>query len=230
MKKFRISLGFIFLFSLLCFADSYSGSSKDTAVIVRSPVWVFLETEPGSFDGKTKDAELPPKEALKELSGHILGGMTYGWKFSYTPYDKKRGVKEFFEIVPIVQIEKNDKNIVITDVKIKYPFCYCWVEYKISEAQAVRMKFWKSISHKTVKGRGTGERSDELKGVYNAYTEAVKNAVREYARKVIKNKPKELIGELLIKENPRLYVESGLFKAELELYLNIEKIVPYTVF
>ena len=230
MKKTFFFFGFSFFLSLSICADTYSGTSSETALIVRSPVWVFLETEPGTFDDKPPKQNIPPKEALNELSRYILSGMIYGWKFSYTPYDKKRNVQEFFELMPIFQIEKNDKNFFITDVEIKYPFCYCWAEYGIPESKAIRLEFWKSISHKTVKGRGMGERSDELKGVYNAYTEAAKNAIREYARKFVKNKPKEISGEMLIKNNPRLYIESGLFKAELELYLHIEEIISYNFF
>lgn len=230
MRKTFFFFGFSFFLSLLICADTYSGGSAEKAVIVRSPVWVFLEPVPGSFDDSPAKEITPPKEALKELSRYILAGMVYGWKFSYTPYDKKRNVQEFFELTPIFQIEKDDKNVFITDVEIKYPYCYCWAEYGIPESEAIRLEFWKSISYKTVKGRGTGDRSDELKGVYDAYSEAAKNAVREYARKFIKNKPKEISGEMLIKNNPRLYIESGLFKAELELYLHIEKVISYQFF
>lgn len=230
MKKTFFFFCFSFFLTLSICADTYSGLSPETAVIVRSPVWVFLETVPGTFDDSPPQENLPPKAALNALSRYILSGMVYGWKFSYTPYDKKRNVQEFFELTPIFQIEKNDKNVFITDVTIKYPFCYCWAEYRMPESRAIRLEFWKSISHKTVKGRGAGERSDELNGVYTAYTEAAKNAVREYARKFIKNKPKEILGELLIKSNPRLYIESGLFKAELELYLHIEEIISYKFF
>ncbi len=230
MKNRLFVFSFVFLFSFSAFTDSYSGASENAEIIVRSPVWVFLETEPGSFTEEKKEKSIPPKAALNELSRYILSAMTYGLKFSYTPYDKTRGVKEFFELAPIVQIETDDKNIFITSITLKYPFYYCWAEYRIPENKTARLQFWKSISHKTIKGRGSGERSDELDGVYTAYAEAAKNAVREYARKFTKNKPKEITGELLIKSNPRLYVESGLFKAEVEFYLNIEKIIPYTVF
>lgn len=231
MYRIRFVLfGLLFCIGMFLYSDSYSGSSAEEAVIVRAPVWVFLEPQPGSFSQEKAAEFLPPREALSELSRYVLSGMTYGWKFSYAPYDKKRRVQEFFELTPVYEIAKNDKGVVFTDIKVEYPYCYCWTEYRIPEERAERFKAHRSIIYKTVKGRGTGDRFDELKGVYNAYTEAVKNAVREYARKILKNKPKEITGEVLIKSNPRLYVESGLFKAELELYLNISETVPYTVF
>lgn len=229
MKKLAFWCSLLFC-SVFAYPDSYSGASKDEALIVRAPVWVFLEPEPGAFTEEKKSEFLPPKKALKELSAYVLSGMTYGWKFSYTPYDKKRAVEELFELKPVYPINSEDERLFLTDIKIKYPYCYCWAEYRIPTKNAMRLKAWKSVSHKTAKGRGIGSRSDELKGVYNAYTEAVKNAIREYARKILKNKPKEIKGEILIKSNPRIYVESGLFKAELEIYLNITQIVPYALF
>ncbi len=231
-RRIKQYVFFVLLFfaGLFLCADSYSGSSEEAAVIVRAPIWVFLEPHPGSFSQEDAAEFLPPREALSEVSTYVLSGMTYGWKFSYVPSDKKRGVKEIFELEPVHKIEKNDKRMKFTDIRIKYPYCYCWTEYGIPEAEAGRLQARKSVTYKTVKGRGAGSRFDELKGVYDAYTQAVKNAVREYARKILKNKPKEISGEILIKSNPRLYVESGLFKAELELYLEITQTVPYTVF
>lgn len=247
MNKSVFIFAFIFLLSLMSVADSYSGASENSSLIVRSPIWVFTEPIPGNF--KSNDANkikvpdlqdknshspvpkyLPTKQAMQELASYLLSGMCYGWKFSYTPYDKTRAVNEFFELAPITKIDLDDKRLVITEPKFKYPFLYCWAEYHMSENQASHLKFWHSVSHKTITGRGSGNRFDELKGVYTAYTEATKNAIREYARKIVKNKPKQITGSVLIKKNPRLFVESGLFNAELNLYIQIDNITPYTIF
>ena len=218
----------LFLLSLTLYTESYSGSSESEALIVRAPVWVFLDEAPkGLGEGNTGTFK-PPKEAVLELSSYVLSGMTYGLDFSYTPYDKKRGVEESFELEPVFKI--TGKNIKITDVRLKYPYCYSWAEHRIPESYAMRFKLWTKNSHKTIKGRGQGDRFAELEGVYEAYTEAVKNAVREYARSFLKNKPKEIRGSVLIKSSPRLFVESGFFKAELELYVQIHEVIKYTVF
>ncbi|UTC76621.1 hypothetical protein E4O04_00720 [Treponema sp. OMZ 799] len=226
MRKFIALL--LFFISLCLYADTYSGASGSDALIVRAPVWVFLDEAPKLKDDESKAKFTPPKDALLELSAYILSGMTYGLKFSYTPFDKKRNVEEVFELETV--FKPSTENIKITDVRVKYPYCYSWAEYGIPESYSGHFKLWTKNAHKTIKGRGKGDRFDELEGVYTAYTEAIKNAVRQYARTFLKNKPKEIRGAVLIKSSPRLFVESGFFKAELELYIQIDEIIKYTVF
>lgn len=226
MKKFIALLTFFISFYLS--ADTYSGASGSDALIVRAPVWVFVDEAPKLKVDENKPKFIPPKEALLELSAHVLSGMTYGLNFVYTPSDKKRNVEEFFDLKPV--FKPSTEDIKITEVRVKYPYCYSWAEYGISEAHAGHFKLWTKNAHKTIKGSGHGDRFDELEGVYIAYSEAIKNAVRKYARTFLKNKPKEIRGAVLIKSSPRLFVESGFFKAELELYIQIDEIIKYTVF
>lgn len=231
----RLRLCFLNLIILTFFyhpltADSYSGNSDKEAAVLRAPVWVFLEPQPGTMTEEERGRFIPPRKALKELSMYLLSGMTYGWKFSYVPGDKTRAVKEFFEIQPIHSISDNDTRLKMTDLKAKYPYFYCHAEYGISAAEKYRMDSWKSVNYRAVKGRGSGARKLELDGVYAAYKEAAKNAVRSYGRKLEKNKPRSIEGELMIRKNPRLFIEAGNFIAELEMYISIREIVKYTNF
>ncbi|PIE97926.1 MAG: hypothetical protein CR988_05385 [Treponema sp.] len=228
MKRVLTVFLFIAIFYSLP-ANSYTGSSDADSMIVRIPVWVFLETVPGSNGQDARDS-LPPRKALTKLSAFLLSGMTFGWKFSYTPYDKIRSVEEFFELTPVYEISTEDAALKITELRPAYPYLYCWAEYSVAPNTAKRREFWKSISYKTSKGRGEGKRDQEINGVYNAYINAAKQSVRNYARTLTKNKPREIIGEMIIKDNPRLYMKSGTFYAELEVYIQIKEIVPYKVF
>lgn len=234
MKKKAFFLYFFLSFNaVLSFnlnADFYSGSSEAESLILHAPVWVFLEPQPGTITDAERGRFIPPRKALKELSRFLLAGMTYGWKFTYIPIDKKREIKEFFEIVPVYSIPEDDERLLLKEVKAQYPYFYCRAEYCISAAEKARIESWKSVNYKTVKGRGEAERKLELDGVYEAYSQAAKNAVREFGRKIEKNKPKQIKGELLIKKNPRLFAESGKFCAELEMYINVTEIIKYTTF
>ena len=89
---------------------------------------------------------------------------------------------------------------------------------------------WVRINYITAKGSGRAERKFEIDGVRQAYRSAALAAVRGYLRKNIKNKPKSVCGEMLIKDNPRLYVSGGKFTAELTVYLDIKEVIPYEVF
>ena len=226
MKK-RFLFCVIILIPLLL-RNTHSGTREDTTV-TRIPVWVFLETMPCATNENAR-ASLPPRRALTEYSAFLLSGLLFGCEFTYVPLDKTRAVDEYFEIKPHYEIAASDAALRITDLTPQYPYLYCYAEYTASDILAKRQIAWQSISYRTIQGSGTGERSDEIAGVYTAYINAAKDAVRRYARSVTKNKPREIHGQLLIRDNPRLFMKSGLFHANLEMYIYVEKIIPYTVF
>ncbi len=225
----RISI-LIIVFSLPLYGEYYSGNSESEARIVRLPVWAFLEGQPGTMRDGEGAPFIPAKEALEETANLLLSGMSYGWRFSYTPADNIRKVSETFILESLKGKDLEKENIKIKEIRIKYPFVYCWAEYPLSETEIERHSSWNALKYKIIKGKGEGWRKDEMEGVKEAYNSAIKNALLSYAKKNLKNKPKEIKGELLIKNSPHLSISSGLFKAEVELYLNIKEIVPYTVF
>ena len=212
------------------YADSYSGSETNEALVMRAPVWVFLEPQPGVMDNDTQGTRLPPQQALIELSKTIMEGMTYGWKFFYTPFDKRRQVAEEFELTPLQSIPSNDNRLSVTELRPQYPYLYCWAEYRVIDAIALHRMECARINYITAKGSGSAERKLEIDGVRQAYREAALAAVRGYLRKNIKNKPKAVIGEMLIKDNPRLSVSGGKFSTQLTVYLYIKEVIPYEVF
>lgn len=216
---------------LLCFVLLGNTTSGDTAgsTVTRIPVWVFLETMPGATSEAARTS-LPPKKALNEVSRFLLSGLVFGWDFSYTPYDKRRNVDEYFEIIPKYEITANDTAFHMSDLTPAYPYLYCYAEYSADILLAKRQAAWKTLSYKTVQGSGIGERSDEVQGIYTAYINATKDAVRRYAQDLTKNKPREVRGQLLIRNNPRLFMKSGQFHANLEMYIFISEIIPYEVF
>lgn len=229
-RKFCLISLFFCGFLPLLYTDTYSGSSRDEAVIVRAPVWVFLEPQPGVMEELDVPRKLPPRQALTALSAQVLQGMTYGWTFSYTPFDKKRNVAEEFGLNPVHPLSPDDRRLHITELRPQYPYLYCWAEYRITDAMALRQQHWIRSTYVTAKGSGSGKRRDGTEGVQQAYTAAALDAVRSYLRKNEKNKPKYVSGEMLIKDNPRLYAAHGTFTVELTVYLYIKEIVPYTVF
>lgn len=221
---------FMFCAASFLYADSYSGSEVGEALVIRAPIWVFLEPQPGVMDNDTQGTRLPPRQALIALSTTIMEGMVYGWKFFYTPFDKRRAVAEEFELEPLQSIPAGDNRLSVTELRPQYPYLYCWAEYRVTDAIALHRTEWVRINYITAKGSGRAERKFEIDGVRQAYRSAALAAVRGYLRKNIKNKPKSVCGEMLIKDNPRLYVSGGKFTAELTVYLDIKEVIPYEVF
>lgn len=229
MKNYVACLVLSLLFVPLT-AEYYSGNTKNEARIVRAPIWVFLEGQPGVMsEGEGRDFT-PPRQALQEVAEFLLSGLCYGWKFSYTPQDRSRAVEEVFELenISVDLIEKED--IKYKEVRVKYPYVSSWVEYSLRQDATSRHSSWEALKFKTIKGLGEGERKEEMEGVKKAYTNAIKMAILKHAKKTIKNRPKEIVGEVLLKHSPRLFCTSGLFKAEVELYINIREVIPYSTF
>lgn len=215
-----------FVLSVIC----ATGVSAEPPKTVQAPVWVYLENVPGAPTAGESGVKRPPVRELEEIARFVLGGMIYGWKFSYVPSDVKRNVAERFELVPIRDIAADDPRFSVDTVTPAYPRLTCWARFAVDETAARWMSYWDSVQFKSASGRGTGERSAETAGIRDAYADAVKLAVRGYARKLEKNKPKEISGEILLRDSPRLFSESGQFVAEVRLLVNIRELVPYRAF
>lgn len=221
MKRFLICC-FIFFYTLTLGAENTQ--------VLRAPVWVYLESVPGSLTQLEIEEKLPPIQELDHIGRFILGGMIYGWKFTYIPYDKTRKVEEFFSLEPVQEIPRGDPRFFLANVKPEYPRLSCWAEFTLDESLTRWTAYWDSILFKPANGRGRGERSDDEVGIKNAYTQAVLFSVRDYARKQEKNKPKEISGEVILRDNPRLFAEEGYFVADIRVLIKIAEIVPYRTF
>ncbi len=204
--------------------------SAENAQVIRAPVWVYLETVPGKMSSEEQQAKLPPIQELDEIGRFVLGGMIYGWKFSYTPSDVLRRVDEFFSMEPVQEINRGDPRFYLSSIKPQYPHLSCWAEFTLDESQSLWTSRWDSVLFKPSNGRGKADRTLEMQGIKKAYSQAVLLAVREQARKLVKNKPKEINGEVLLRDNPRLFVDEGYFVADIKVLINIVELVPYRTF
>lgn len=194
--------------------------------IMSAPLWIYSENVPDT----DFDVQKPSFDDLEKIGRYLLSGMIYGWYFVYTPSDKTRKIDEFFELVPIRSIEKGDPLYYLTEVKNSYPKVFAWARYALNQESLAWIKHWTSASYDTSRGRGSGERSNNIDGLWEAYNNALLSAVRDHARKLEKNKPKEIRGEMLLRENPRLFAEAGAFVADLRLYIRITEVRPYSIF
>ncbi len=228
MKAFRaLAIGAV----LLCAAVH---ARAEAPRVVRVPIWVFLESYPASsFDAEGSGeppARLPPAEDLRSVARFVLGGMVFGWRFEYVPGDRTRRVEESFSLEPIADIRDDDPRFSISGVDPAYPRISAWADFLMDETTSRWSLYWKSVQFRSADGRGYGALERDSAGIRDAYADAVRAAVRAYARKLEKNKPKEIRGEVLLRDNPRLFTDAGKFVADITVLVNIVEIVPYTTF
>ncbi len=228
IKKYFLII--IASFSLSCiFAQNNIASD-----LLRFPLWYVIDEEPLLFNNTQEpESELEnAKNKLQELAPFFIDGLVYGWEFSYTPSDNVRGVSEYFELTPIVENSKDtyyyrftDPNFQDDSSKIEV-----WVEYDLTPQMMLIRQRWHNAALPHISGSGKASVFNGANSIPEATKLAAKNAIREYARTLIKNKPKEINGQILLINLPRYYIDAGNYVTDLDFFLKVSKIVEYTKF
>ena len=221
----------------LIFALGFAGSllfAQTPSVVrnIRLPLWAELDAYPGlelSSDENSGQFDFPVSQ-MRRIAPFIISGMVYGWNFVYVPYDKARGVEEYLEVTEIVSSDVIKGGIKYTSPWISDNNLNCWVEYVRTDSQVQTYNLWKSIQNPVIGGIGYASVEKGFEGIEEAAREALKDAVRSYYRKVIKNKPKEITGSVLIRDFPTLGITSGRYVINLDFFLECGRIVEYSVY
>jgi hypothetical protein len=224
MKKFIIGTACVFL------ACAANFSAQDS---IRITLWALSEAIPGTpeFASPSDNPWAYAAKKIRETAPFLIEGMAYGWEFSYTPSDIGRSVAEQFSFQPFRTLTEGEiAGIEYTDPREKNNRVSCWVDFSLNESVARIKAQWNSASYRKIKGRGLAPLTDGFDGIKQAASDALKNAVRQYARGLEKNKPKEITGNVIIVGNPVIGLNAGRYQVELEFYLELKEIVPYSMY
>lgn len=248
------TLTFLIVFICVSFIFAQQPSQKEQLRIL---IWSELDAFPGSFEDNKETVQQPEQTTLiekqiqddldplvakklklfgfainraKQITPFLLSGMISGWNFEYVPYDKTRNVAEIFEFSEVVPFNQSINPISYVKPEPLDNKLVCWAYCNRTETQQLSYRRWSSIVHPKVHGKGTSSVENEFEGIKEACENAVKNAVREYWRIYEKNKPKEILGKVLLIGNPRIYISEGQYVADLEFFLETDKIVKYTYY
>jgi len=192
---------------------------------------VWCELEPAVYEDQAYPvpAETAARRILEEARVY-LSAMIYGYRFSYTPYDRSRRVEERFEITPIAEIPWGDSSLEIIEVIRQGNRMLGKVAYTLADHQRSRRNAWSSNTHPFSAGRGGESVLSGVSGKIAAFERSIKEAVRGYARKRVFNKPREINGEVLLWEEPRVTIDSGDYVSTVRIKLFIRELIPYSVF
>lgn len=198
---------------------------------IRFPLWADLDAFPEmAYTDLENNAYEYPIQMIKNTAPFIISGMVYGWKYTYTPSDKMRGVEEFFEVE-----ELKPENAEPIKIKYENPWIgderfHVWVNYTRNENQIQNYKLWASIQNPKIRGMGQGDIRKGFDGIDEAARNAVKDAVRQFYRQEIKNKPKEITGSVLIINPPTIGVQAGKYIIHLDFFMERGTIKEYKTF
>ena len=199
---------------------------------IRIHTWAELDAYPGLKEAQdlTSGQWDYPINRIKQVAPFLIEGMVYGWNFTYTPYDRLRNVKEYFEITPIKAMSAADGKIHYESPWIQDNKLHCWASFKRTEGQIWTYRQWQSLATQKIKGYGKASIKLGFDGITEASKEALKSAVRAHYRPLEKNKPKEIFGKVIIYKEPKIGITEGQYIVELDFFLESTRIVKYSAF
>jgi len=197
--------------------------------ILSGEFWCELEPPAEDFSVRT----LTQKEAIEavlEEAVYAFSGMVYGFRFVYTPSDNARNVEEIFLLEPLALVRWGDPALTAYEVRLKEDRYIVRFRYECSDAQeARRYRFFVSPAVNGM-GMGTGRQIMGPSERITAIRGAVREAIRDHLRRTVYNKPKEIIGEALFTEAPRITISSGSYIATVRVRIIVSDVVPYSRF
>ena len=224
---------FIFVFIIICpvFLSAQSSGLPVYSAELFYPVENIPDfySQPDFGDGNKDEAADGKKEILKEAQ-FLFSGMIYGFKFKYIPGDKRRGVEEVFIVTPIQTIPWGDPQLKFRlsrqdEKKDWFSFKYYTAEYMKSW-----IMYWSSGTFPLVGGKAEGAFLKGFSGKKAAVKNAVREAVHNYLRSRVHNKPQKIEGEFIFASPPLYHYEAGIYSASVKIKLNVEKISEYTAY
>lgn len=220
---------------------------------IRIQIWAEMDAFPGSFEEEeqpeeaadTVQKEAPDTSAeqsefqklygfaierCRDITPFLMQGMLYGWDFDYMPYDKARGVQEYWSFTPKRDFDNNVNRLEYQSPIVKDDRLLVWAYCERTPRQQLEYKRWESLDHPKVTATGEASVENGFEAIQESCSAAAKKAVREYWRTKIKNKPKEISGSILLVGEPRIYIKNGKYISNLDFLLETDKIVPYTYY
>lgn len=198
---------------------------------IRLPLWAQLDAYPGlekpDYDAGVFDYAI---RQMKAITPFLLNGMVYGWEFDYTPSDRLRGVPEYFEAKEIRSFEAESKKIFYEQPWFDQSKVHCWANFERDEGMVQSWNQWADVKNPRIMGIGGGKVSKGFDGIQEAAQNALKDAVRNYYRKILKNKPKQITGRVLINKIPAILINSGEYQLQLDFFLETGIIKEYQNF
>ncbi|MCH5292890.1 MAG: hypothetical protein J1E07_04060 [Treponema sp.] len=229
LRKLKVALS---VFFLLIFSPGFFAQVPSVVRNIRINLWAELDAYPMLIQEQDDNDDQfdYPIRILKETAPFIIGGMVYGWEFYYTPSDIQRNVEEILEVTEIVPADYIKTGIQYSSPWVSESRLNCWCDYRRSESQVQNYYLWSSIQNPVVQGRGYGSISLGFEGLRVAAKDALKNAIRDYYRNLIKNKPKAITGKVLIRQQPQIGIDAGRYMVNLDFFLESGKIIQYEIY
>ena len=189
---------------------------------IEADIWIELDS---AAETLSPVALQEARRLADEEAGFLLAGMIYGYRFSYRPLDRERGVAEEFLLTP--GGTPPGTAIRPADVRGRGSRLMLLYRYYPDEAEHLRISSWLSAAIPSVIGYGEERFILGHEGKMEAYRQALKEAVREYLRPRERNKPRRIEGELFLIDTPSVGVQAGKYRVRMRLKIELNQVDAY---
>jgi hypothetical protein len=224
----RFSLSFLFLFTLsslfsLTWLEGDFHINKDFTYFY-SERSDFPHPPPAEWYLTTGQKNL--YHALMEDVHYLYSFMIYGAQFTYIPGDTQDGVEDRFTMELLHQIPWGDPQLSVTDLWYEGDELFIHTRYRLNESQSRRLEALKSSVYPVSGGWGEST-SLEDRGRIKAVEAAVRQSVRNYWQPREYSRPRELSGQVFLREFPRFGIVHGNHRASIMGRFRFDSPVPY---
>jgi hypothetical protein len=160
----------------------------------------------------------------------LLSGMVFGWTFSWTPSDASRKVADRFDLVPVAEIPWGSDRLAVRQTQVEEARLFAQVSYTMSPGEQLRRESWAGAVVDAATGTGEAPTMKGRDAKLEALGNAIKDAVRNHLRTRIFNKPREIRGEVVLWDDPQVWVTSGSYHAVARIRLRVVEVIPYRIF
>ena len=167
---------------------------------------------------------------LLEEGRLLLSGMIYGWSFIYIPGDRARQVQESFILTPVAQIPWGSPRLVVRESEVHEQKLWAQLIYTMSTEEALRRASWESNTAELSTGRGRALANAGPPGKGASLRDAIRDAIRLSLDTRVVNKPRQISGELVLWDDPQVFVRSGVYTTVAKVKLLVRELVPYRIF
>lgn len=192
-------------------------------------LWVELQPIAGEPNPEPISRDEAARRLLEEAR-FVFSGMLYGFEFRYVPPDRERSVAAEFVLSPIAVIPWGVEQLTILDIRREENLMYGRLRYTLAAHEETRRDAWARSSVNRASGSGSAPRILGSVAKQSAIEDAVQNAVREYLRAHVYNKPREVSGRLVLSAAPRVILRSGEYQATVQIKLVIQELRSYAVY
>lgn len=207
---------------------------------LRAEFWVdpgivlFADMKAAAFDGGEGGMTKLTRESylaeavryLMEQARWTFSGMIYGFRFVYTPSDRERGVEEVYQIEPVHLLPWGDPRLTVLRSETIDGRIYVVLSYRLDRSQQIRVRGWRTAVFPSAGGMGQAPLQEDF-CTLRAMEQGIKEAVRQYLRPLVYNKPKRITGVAVLQSNPVFSFAPGHCQSQVSVRLKIDEVLPH---